>query len=517
MGGATNCPETPRQKMIGMMYLVLTAMLALNVSAAILNGYTQVDESLHATIETMEQSNADTYATFKVALEKNAAKTQEWYDKAMEVQKVSNEFYAYVQKFKDDMVKMVDGDKAKMNAKVSEIGKQDDTNIPQQYAINEGNAKVLKDKLHAYCDFLVNMSGESAPMLNAELKATFATNDGKNAEGEPIAWENVLFHEMPMCAVLTILSKIQSDIRHCEGKVVQHLLTLTDAGDLRVNKFNAYVIPSADYVVKGTKYTAQVILAAIDSTQQPEYYVNGQKLNNKGIYEVVANTVGVQKITGRIGYMDQQGEMQYLPFEREYTVGEPTATISNIDLNIMYRGYENPFSISVPGVSSHALQVKCASATIKQRDGIWIIMPTDKAPDKLTIEVYADMGGNSLLMGSHVYRVKNLPKPNAYFEVDGVPTEETRLPRAKLIDPKNKIVASYGADGLVQAKFDIVSFQVKLPTGASMAVKGDRFDARTLAAIKKLQQGSSLNIMYIKAKGPDGKEIQLRGLPIELN
>ena len=501
-----------------MMYLVLTAMLALNVSAAILNGYTQVDESLHATIETMEQSNAETYATFKAALDKNAEKTQEWYDKAMEVQRVSNEFYAYVQKFKDDMVKMVDGDKAKMNAKVSELGKQDDTNIPQQYAINEGNAKVLKDKLNAYCKFLMSITGEDARMLNAELKATFATNDGANAEGEPIVWEDVLFHEMPMCAVITILSKIQSDVRHCEGKVVEYLLKATDAGDLRVNKFNAYVIPSADYVVKGTKYTAQVILAALDSTQTPEYYVNGQKLKSNGVYEVIANTVGVQKIKGEIAYMDQQGEIQRLPFEREYTVGEPTATISNTDLNIMYRGYDNPFSISVPGVSSHALQVKCASAAVKpQGNGLWVIVPTEKAPDKLAIEVYADMGGSPLLMGSHVYRVKNLPKPNAYFEIDGVPTEETRLPRAKLIDPKNKIVASYGADGLVQAKFDIVSFQVKLPTGASMAVKGDRFDARTLAAIKKLQQGSSLNIMYIKAKGPDGKEIQLRGLPIELN
>ena len=518
MSGATNCPETPRQKMIGMMYLVLTAMLALNVSAAILNGYTQVDESLHATIETMEQSNAETYATFKAALDKNAEKTQEWYDKAMEVQRVSNEFYAYVQKFKDDMVKMVDGDKAKMNAKVSELGKQDDTNIPQQYAINEGNAKVLKDKLNAYCKFLMSITGEDARMLNAELKATFATNDGANAEGEPIVWEDVLFHEMPMCAVITILSKIQSDVRHCEGKVVEYLLKATDAGDLRVNKFNAYVIPSADYVVKGTKYTAQVILAALDSTQTPEYYVNGQKLKSNGVYEVIANTVGVQKIKGEIAYMDQQGEIQRLPFEREYTVGEPTVTISNTDLNIMYRGYDNPFSISVPGVSSHALQVKCASAAVKpQGNGLWVIVPTEKAPDKLAIEVYADMGGSPLLMGSHVYRVKNLPKPNAYFEIDGVPTEETRLPRAKLIDPKNKIVASYGADGLVQAKFDIVSFQVKLPTGASMAVKGDRFDARTLAAIKKLQQGSSLNIMYIKAKGPDGKEIQLRGLPIELN
>ena len=518
MSGATNCPETPRQKMIGMMYLVLTAMLALNVSAAILNGYTQVDESLHATIETMEQSNAETYATFKAALDKNAEKTQEWYDKAMEVQRVSNEFYAYVQKFKDDMVKMVDGDKAKMNAKVSELGKQDDTNIPQQYAINEGNAKVLKDKLNAYCKFLMSITGEDARMLNAELKATFATNDGANAEGEPIVWEDVLFHEMPMCAVITILTKIQSDVRHCEGKVVEYLLKATDAGDLRVNKFNAYVIPSADYVVKGTKYTAQVILAALDSTQTPEYYVNGQKLKSNGVYEVIANTVGVQKIKGEIAYMNQQGEIQRLPFEREYTVGEPTATISNTDLNIMYRGYDNPFSISVPGVSSHALQVKCASAAVKpQGNGLWVIVPTEKAPDKLAIEVYADMGGTPLLMGSHVYRVKNLPKPNAYFEIDGVPTEETRLPRAKLIDPKNKIVASYGADGLVQAKFDIVSFQVKLPTGASMAVKGDRFDARTLAAIKKLQQGSSLNIMYIKAKGPDGKEIQLRGLPIELN
>ena len=518
MSGATNCPETPRQKMIGMMYLVLTAMLALNVSAAILNGYTQVDESLHATIETMEQSNAETYATFNAALDKNAEKTQEWYDKAMEVQRVSNEFYAYVQKFKDDMVKMVDGDKAKMNAKVSELGKQDDTNIPQQYAINEGNAKVLKDKLNAYCKFLMSITGEDARMLNAELKATFATNDGANAGGEPIVWEDVLFHEMPMCAVITILSKIQSDVRHCEGKVVEYLLKATDAGDLRVNKFNAYVIPSADYVVKGTKYTAQVILAALDSTQTPEYYVNGQKLKSNGVYEVIANTVGVQKIKGEIAYMDQQGEIQRLPFEREYTVGEPTATISNTDLNIMYRGYDNPFSISVPGVSSHALQVKCASAAVKpQGNGLWVIVPTEKAPDKLAIEVYADMGGSPLLMGSHVYRVKNLPKPNAYFEIDGVPTEETRLPRAKLIDPKNKIVASYGADGLVQAKFDIVSFQVKLPTGASMAVKGDRFDARTLAAIKKLQQGSSLNIMYIKAKGPDGKEIQLRGLPIELN
>ena len=516
MSGATNCPETPRQKMIGMMYLVLTAMLALNVSASILNGYTQVDESLHATIETMQESNADTYATFKAALDKNPEKTQEWYDKAMEVKTASDRFFDYVQKFKDDMVLLADGNKAIKNAKVSDIGKKDDTNIPSQYAINEGNAAILKEAINQYREFLINVTGDTQA-FDAELRRTFVTDDGQNAEGETISWENMIFHEMPMCASITVLTKLQNDIRHCEGKAVQLLLAATDAGDLRVNKFNAYVIPSANYVVKGTKYTAQVILAAIDSTQTPEYYVNGQKLNSNGVYEVIANTVGVQKIIGKIGYMDQQGVMQYLPFEREYTVGEPTATISNTDLNIMYRGYDNPFSISVPGVSAHLLQVKCAQASIKQQGNMWIIRPNAESSDNLEIEVYANLGGTAALMGSQVYRVKNLPRPDAYFEINGVPTEDTRIPRSHLINPKNKIVASYGADGLVQAKFEITGFQVKLPTGASISVKGDHFDNKALDAIKKLKQGNMLNLMYIRAKGPDGKEVQLRGLSIELN
>jgi gliding motility-associated protein GldM len=322
---------------------------------------------------------------------------------------------------------------------------------------------------------------------------------------------------MPMCACLTVLTKLQNDILRCEGRAVRYLLEQTDATDLRVNKFSAYVIPSADYVVKGNKFTAQIILAAIDSTRAPEYYVNGQKLQSNGVYEIVATTVGPQKLTGKIGYMDQQGVMQYIDFERSYTVGEPSATVSNMDLNIMYRGYDNPFSISVPGVSSHSLVVKCNQADISTKNGFWIIKPRANSSDQLNIEVYARVNDKDMLMGSHTYRVKNLPRPDAYFEINGVPTEEMRIPRAQLINPKNRIVASYGADGLIQAKFDIVGFQVKLPTGASLSVKGDRFDDKTLAAIKKLKQGNTINLMYIKAKGPDGKEIQLRGLPIELN
>ena len=504
MSGATNCPETPRQKMIGIMYLVLTAMLALNVSAAILNGYKQVDDSMHEAIKTFEESNEYTYEKFRAALDKNPEKTQENYDKAQEVKKVSEEFFNYVQKFKDDIVLLSEGKNAKPNAKVSDLEKQDDTNVPQLYAIEEGNASVLKTKIVAYRDFLVQITGDTRA-LDDELRRTFNTEDGSDASGNPVTWENMIFHEMPMCASLTILTKLQNDIRRCEGKAVQALLEATDASDLRVNKFNAYVIPSSKTVVQGSKFRANVILAAVDSTNTPEYYVNGQRLNDNGVYEIVANSVGVQKISGKIGYMDQQGEMQYLPFDTEYEVVAPTATISNTDLNIMYRGYDNPFSISVPGVSAHLLQVSCAQADVTNKgNGNWIISPRSSSPDNLTIEVFAVENGAKRLMGSQAYRVKTLPEPAIYFEMDGQLVKPLRIPNVKLRNKKNKFVPSYGEDGLIKVNFEIIGFKVNLPSGRGISVNGNKFSDEVSRAISGLKDGSALTINEIQAKDENG-------------
>jgi gliding motility-associated protein GldM len=501
--------------MIGMMYLVLTAMLALNVSAAILNGYLQVDESLHATIATTESGNKLEYDRFASALAQNKEKTQEWYDKAMRVKEESDKLYNYIAEFKDAIVELADGSNAVKGATVRQIGKRDDTNVPHQYGINDGHAAELKERIIAYREFLKDIS-DSDESVSSDIDHMFATAEGVNAEGKAISWEQTIFEEMPVCASITVLTKIQNDIRTYEGKVVGILYNNTDASDVRVNKMGAYIIPSSEYVIRGSKYRAQIILAGIDSTKSPEYFIEGQKINDQGIYEVVASGTGERRYKGQIAYQ-HLGETVYLPFEGRYMVGEPTATISNTDLNIMYRGYNNPFSISVPGVPSEKLQVRCQGAAISKQGGNWIIKPSGNSADKLTIEVLADIDGKTTVMGSHAYRVKNLPKPDAYFEVNGQLQEDTKIARAALINPANKIVASYGADGLIQAKFNIVGFQVKLPTGASFNIKGDKLDAKSLEAIKKLKQGNMVNIQYIKAVGPDGKEIQLRGLPIELN
>ena len=493
MGGAKNCPETPRQKMISMMYLVLTAMLALNVSAAILNGYAQVDDSLHATIKTIEEGNRDAYIEFKSALGQNRAKVQEWYDKAMEVQKMSNEFYEYVQNFKDAMVAEAEGKDAMKNAKVRDLKKQDDTNVPHRYAINEGHAAILKDKINAYREFMIDVTGEDSPALNLEFQHTFVTPNGVNAEGDSISWENSLFYEMPMCASLTVLTKLQNDIRRCEGRAVRYLLTQTDASDLRVNKFEAHIIPSADYVIRGSKYKAKVVLAAMDSTQAPEFFVNGKQIGGDGVYEVVASGSGRKKITGEVRYLDKKGEMQSLPFTREYTVGEPTASVSNKELNVMFKDWNNKFSVSVPGVSTHDVTVSCSGASVSRSGSDWVIKPSGSGNVK--VSVYAKIDGSSKLMGSYDYRVVPLSSPAARFEA----SRDGRVALSALTNPSNKFTAS--SSSVEPVHWSITSFQVRLPNGKEISVKGNSLNSEAINAIRGLKKGSSITIFNIKASG----------------
>ncbi len=512
MGGAKNCPETPRQKMIGMMYLVLTAMLALNVSADIINGYSEVDDSLHSTINMVEDNNRWYYQNFRAKMEQNPEKTREWYERALQVQAQADSVYNYIQAFKDQMVIMADKDKALPNATVRQMKKKDDTNIPHQYGLNEGNGAILKEKLIAYREFLKEISNNT---LAKELDVTFDVNDTQNASGETIRWEESLFHEMPVCATLTMLTKFQNDVRTEESNILEWLDSQTDAGDLRVNKLKAYVIPKSDYVIRGAKYTAQIILAATDSTQSPEYYIDGQRINDNGLYEVIAAGTGLKKYNGQIAFLNNMGEMEYLPFESSYSVGEPSVTISNTDLNIMYRGYENQFSISVPGVSNDKIKVSVDGAVTNQRGGLWIIKPTEKAKT-VTISVSAELEGKMQAMGSQTYRVKALPKPGAYFKSGEVEYQDGNISRGALLNPSAVVIASYGPDGLLDLPFQITGFKVNI-NGTLSDVKGDHFTKAQLDKLGRLNKGAIVVITDVHAKGPDGKDVRLSPIPLSLN
>lgn len=523
MGGAKNCPETPRQKMIGMMYLVLTAMLALNVSTDILNGFTLVDDSLHSSIEASDTRNKKQYENFKAAAADNPEKLQEWYDKALILGQRADSLYNYIQNFKEQIVVLADGQKVVDSKKAQsvdptrQIEGNSNLDVTAQYAIVQGNGLELKQRIASYRDYIISEAEADGELCN-EFRHILATDKGWNAhEKDSCDWEIAVFEGMPVGASITILTKIQNDVRTTEAAMIQHYLDQTDAGDLRVNKLNAYVIPKSDYVIRGGRYQAQIILAAVDSTQRPEYYIEGTRINDQGLYEVPAATTGVKHYRGYIAYQNPtSGEMENLPFESSYIVGEPAVTISNNDLNIMYRGYDNQFSISVPGVSNERISVQVDGASVtKSAQGTWIIKPGDNVKN-VTISVLAEMDGKKQSMGSRSYRVKGLPKPAAYFSVGEREYQDGNIAQAALLNAQGKVVASYGPDGLLDLPWKITGFRVNI-NGTITEAKGNKFTADQLTRLKKLKKGNIVVLTDIRAVGPDGKESRLAPIPLTLN
>ena len=522
MGGAKNCPETPRQKMIGMMYLVLTAMLALNVSTDILNGFTLVDNSLHSSIAASDTRNAKLYRDFKKANADNPEKTQEWFDKAVEVQKRADSLYNYIQDFKEHIAILADG-QTKVAAwkeqgidPTMHIEGNSNLDVTGQYAIVQGNGARLKEMVAYYRDFGAALAEQDAELRQSILQ-NLATERGWNAhEKDSCDWEVAVFDGMPVGASITILTKMQNDVRSTESQLIQYLMDRTDAGDLRVNKLNAYVIPNSNYVIRGGKYSAKIILAAIDSTQTPEYYVDGQRINDQGLYEVAATSVGLKKYSGWIAYQNPAtGEMENLQFQSEYSVGQPAVTISNDDLNIMYRKYSNKFSISVPGVANDKVKVSVEGAQVRREADKWIIVPGDGSKS-VKISVSAEIDGKVQPMGTQVYRVKALPDPQAYFSAREKEYSSGNIALSSLTHSSGVVTASYGPDGLLNLPFKVTSFRAII-NGMTTNSSGNKFTSDQINQINKLKKGGMVVLQDIRAVGPGGQEKRLAPLVLTLN
>lgn len=492
------------------MYLVLTAMLALNVSTDILNGFKLVDDSLYASLDATERRSNGMMADFKALNDQNPEKNQVWYDLALQLTQKSDSLYDYIKDFKYNIALLADGKKADPEAR--DIEGVSNLDVTGQYAIVEGNGAILKQKLEEYRDFLIEISGG---LKKEEFETVFATNTGVNTDGDPISWESTIFEGMPVGASITILTKIQNDVRSAESEMIQYIKGQTDASDFRVNKLEAFVVPNSKYVIRGAKYTAQIVLAAVDSTQTPTYYIENNRINDDGLYEVVATGLGRYQYNGEIVLPKNDGTNLRVPFSGDYSVGEPSVTISNTDLNIMYRDYENKFSISVPGVSNDKVKVDASGATIAQRGGIWIVKPN--SGKEVTISVQAQLEeGKWQAMGSQTYRVKELPKPGAYFKSGATEYQEGRITRSALLNKDATVIASYGPEGLLDLKYTITSFQLQTSMGYSQS-NSNKFTQQQISQLSKLKQGAVVNIVDIRAKGPEGKTVRLRGIPLTLN
>ena len=530
MGGAKNCPETPRQKMIGMMYLVLTAMLALNVSADIINGFEKLRHSMESSMTSTEMRTEDTYAMFQAEYEKDdagRAKYGDWWAIAQAVHDKSNEFYNYIEQFKLDIANLVDGKGYTKMPEKLEGGS--DTNKPQQYAEERGesgltHAEEFEKRMDEFCEYMTVIESPCimAKMADAKFahdlnlkfdmfKALFNTDDSKDEEGNTLTWIQSTFHEMPASAVLALLTKYQNDVRMAENDMINFMWSAAGSSKFVANSVVAVVLPqNGSYVMQGQRYRARIVSGGIDTLNLPQVFIGGQEIEG-GVYDVAATSVGEHKFAG---YILMPGDTTRYAFEDKYTVGAPSAAVANLDLNVMYSGYENRFSVSVPGYGDDKISVECAGATIKRNGTDWIINP--KAGKSADIVVYAMSDGKKVQMGSHKFRVKPLPTPEAYISFGGQESASEKMQKKILASGAASVVASYGPTADLKAKFTVESFSIRFPNGQEERCNGGKFSAQALKLLNSVRPGNIVTIRHVVAKGPDGKTRELRSLGIEL-
>jgi gliding motility-associated protein GldM len=341
-----------------------------------------------------------------------------------------------------------------------------------------------------------------------------------------MTWETKLFDNMPAVAAITMLTKIQNDIRQAESEALASLITNVDIGDVRVNELNAYVIPNANTIIRGGKYSANIVLAAIDTTQRPTIYINGARLNNpNGLYEFVPNQIGTHDFSGYIEVARGDGTIDKRPFKSSYTVIEPMATISPTMMNVLYAGIDNPISISVPGIPMNAVQATMTNGSLTRSGDHWVAHP-GKVGTEAVISVTAQTDGRSQQVGSMTFRVRKLPDPSPYLAYKDASGNTVHYKGTPKRISKAQLMAADGIgaaidDDILNVTYQVVSFSTVFFDQMGNAIpevsEGSHFSARQKEQFKRLKAGKNFFISGVKAKGPDGITRDISPMEVALN
>jgi gliding motility-associated protein GldM len=501
---------TPRQKMINMMYLVLTALLALNVSREVMDAFYEVMVSQEASIETVEKQNSSIYTAFEAAAAENPVKAGPWRDKANDVKSRSAALYQQIEDLKRGVIE-ASGGSDEESGDPNKPQKMDDLEASPNYFLIQGNGAKLKAALAEYREFM-KTEAEGNDLLINSLEGTFDLSDHKH-DGTKISWEQHKFEHFPLISVLTFLTKMQSDVRTSEANVIDYLQKNITASDLKFTGVRTVVMPKSTFVTKGDQYEADVFLAAFDDTQNPTVTINGQELSEEDIVGGVAkvrfpaNRVGETTWNGEIKLV-QNGEEKVFPVEGTFNVAPPSVVISPTKMNVLYRGVDNPLEISVPGVDPSNLIV--SGTGVKKSGSGYMADVTRNKGGELKISVSVREGDKTKNMGSKIFRVKNLPDAagSIFGKTEG-------LMSANLIK-KAKVEAKFNNFDF-ELPLKVTSFQIIVPPFAPIDCKGNTLNSNARAALDKAKPGTPVIIRNIRAKTGKGIKPKVAPITIDLN
>ncbi len=501
-------PVSPRQKMINLMYVVLMALLAMNVSTEVLNGFSIVENGLNRSTDNVAKENDGIYSDFEAQMKTNPQKTKVWYDKAQEVRRMSDELYTFAEELKRAIVVEADGE----DGDVSDIENREDLEAAAQVMLSPGRGKgpKLQKMIEDYRNNMATLLNDEG--LKKIIYSSLNTDVSEKAKALGKNWQEYMFEDMPVAAAVTLLSKLQNDVRYAEGEVLHTLISNVDLKDIRVNKLSALVIPNAQTVIRGDKFSAQIVMAAIDTTQHPEIFIGGKQVNlQNNTYEFIAGRTGDFTLSGYMTMRDGGGGVIRRDFEQKYTVVDPSATVSADLMNVLYAGYTNPISVSIPGVPLNKVTASMTGGTLTPvGPGRYIAKPAAVGKD-VTITVSSLQTGSAKAMGQYTFRVRKLPDPTAYIMVGDNRFKGGGLAKASLLGADG--IRAAIDDGLLDIEFKVTGFEAVFFDNMGNAVPvisdGTSFSARQKETFRRLSRNKRFYISRVQAIGPDGIQRQL--------
>jgi gliding motility-associated protein GldM len=499
--------------MIAMMYLVLTALLALNVSKEILDAFLIVNESIETTNISLKNSIDNTYSEFSAQASQQPEKVQAYYDLALKVQQYSKDMVDYIENIKAEVISRTDKitlEEAR-GIDVHKIKRKDNYDVPTVYFITpeaEGGQEMavkLKNELASYKENILNIfSPESREIMSANI-GLVTDGDYRNRDNKPESWERHNFYHTILTADITILNKLIAEVRNAEAKSIDALFANVTKTDFTFDKVDAAVIPKSNYILQGGQFEATIFLAALDTKNPLEVEIGGQKLTgDSGVYnyKTSGGAVGERTVEGEIVVTKRTGETKRYPFTTSYIVAPPSATVSATKMNVFYRDLVNPVSVSVPGVAKDKIRVSMSGGSIRSGGEAGYEVTVTEGT-KATITVSAEIDGQSRVMGTYEFRIKRLPTPIA--KVSGQTTGSIGIDRLKQAGFVTAELENFLFEGI---RYDVKSFtfSAKDPSGLlkEERVTGNQLNAGAKNLLNRLRPGSKVYFEDIRAQGPGG-------------
>lgn len=505
--------ETPRQRMISILYLVLLALLALTVPDTILDAFKNIDNSLETSKSNVNNSVQQLFASFEqTKLKDEPQRAKPIYEKAKKAQSIVSDLNKYIDQLKTDFTKQGGG----VNAKTGDLVNRENEDIAPNLMINQKKGEELKNKINETRNKLLAIL---TPNEQKAVSFSLEANDPPKPINGKRKWEEINFGSgTPLTGAMTILTKIQADAQNAESDVVKLILGQMDQAVVNLDRFTAVAVAPTSYLIQGQPYTAEVFLTASDSKSEPSISVNGTPLNivdGKGTYSVSTSREGVFSWTGLIRVKQTDGTFkEYRTPQQTYQVSRPSAVVSPDKMNVLYIGVNNPISVSAAGTPTDKLKVSMTGGTISGSNGKYNVRVSSVGTAR--INVSATVGnGQTQTLSSTEFRIKRIPDPIAQFagKMGGT------LPTVT-IKAQNTISAKLNNFDF-EASFKVTRFTMIFAKPRADAIilssSGSQLTSSMKSALNGITPGSRVIFDNIVAVGPDGSSRQLNAIALTAN